>query len=319
MNENKKLIIKNSYDLAQFKPNTRKELVIRGLNALTEVRDADFYFFKGEERRIKGELNEAISYYKKALQMDSEHIDALFYLGFAYYKRSLDTAETINKARTIRVPVHMVETVNKLIKVARHLLNGLGREPTVKEIAENMGIPVEKVREILKLAQNDKDAAIESLKKATQKNPQHADAFFYLGWLYNKKGDYEKTIEAYREVIRINPDYTYVYYNLGWAYGELEKYQEAVDTFKEAVKQNPEDADFHYSLGWVYSQLKNYEKAVEAYKKTILIRADYIYAHYGLGMIYLVQGDRSAALGEYKFLKDLDKDISDKLFNMIYK
>ncbi|MCK4376897.1 MAG: tetratricopeptide repeat protein, partial [Actinomycetia bacterium] len=84
-------------------------------------------------------------------------------------------------------------------------------------------------------------------------------------------------------------------------------------------KQNPEDADFHYGLGWVYSQLKNYEKAVEAYKKTILIRADYIYAHYGLGMIYLVQGDRSAALGEYKFLKDLDKDISDKLFNMIYK
>jgi len=46
-----------------------------------------------------------------------------------------------------------------------------------------------------------------NFRKATQENPQHADAFFYLGWLHNKKGNYEKTVEAYQEVIRINPDY----------------------------------------------------------------------------------------------------------------
>lgn len=326
MNENKKLIIKNSYDLLRFNPKVRKELVIRGLNALTEVRDADFYFFKGEEHRIKGEYNEAISYYEKALQNDSEHIDALFCLGLAYYCRGL----------------YAVETIKKLVKVSRHLLQELRREPTYKEVAENMKIPLEKVRKIIKLAQkpvslevqkgkekesyfvdfikkDDEDSAIESFRKVTQKDPQHADAFFYLGWLYHTKGDYEKTVEAYQEVIRINPNYTYIYYNLGWAYGELEKYQEAVDTFEKAVEQNPKDADAHYGLGWAYSQLEDYEKAIEAFKQVIRIQPDYTYAHYGLGMVYLVQGDRNAALNEYKILKDLDQDIADRLFDMIYK
>jgi len=87
MTENKKLIVKNSYDLAQFKPNKRKELVIRGLNTLTGVRDANFYFFKGEEHRIKGEFSEAISYYKRALQIDLQHADAFFYLEWLYNKK----------------------------------------------------------------------------------------------------------------------------------------------------------------------------------------------------------------------------------------
>jgi len=164
------------------------------------------------------------------------------------------------------------------------------------------------------------DIIYKNFLKATQENPQHADAFFYLGWLYNKKGDYEKTIEAYQEVIRINPDYTYIYYNLGWAYGELKKYPEAVNAFEKAIERNPQDADAHYGLGWMYNQLKDYEKTTGAYKQVIRIQPGYIYAHYGLGMIYfLVQGDRNAALGEYKILKDLDQDIANKLFDLIYK
>ncbi|MBA7514522.1 hypothetical protein ES705_06552 [subsurface metagenome] len=85
------------------------------------------------------------------------------------------------------------------------------------------------------------------------------------------------------------------------------------------MKQNPEDADFHYGLGWAYSQLKDYEKAIEAFKQVIRIQPDYTFAHYSLGMIYLVQGDKNAALDEYKILKDLDQDTADKLFDMIYK
>ena len=57
------------------------------------------------------------------------------------------------QARTIRIPVHMVETINKLIRVSRQLLQELGREPTPEEIAEEMNMPVERVREILKISQ----------------------------------------------------------------------------------------------------------------------------------------------------------------------
>ncbi|MEF2884897.1 MAG: sigma-70 family RNA polymerase sigma factor, partial [Ruminococcus sp.] len=56
-------------------------------------------------------------------------------------------------ARTIRIPVHMVETINKLVRVSRQLLQELGREPTPEEIAEKMDIPVERVREIIKISQ----------------------------------------------------------------------------------------------------------------------------------------------------------------------
>ena len=58
-----------------------------------------------------------------------------------------------DQARTIRIPVHMVETINKVIRVSRQLLQELGHDPSAEEIAEEMGMPVEKVRDILKIAQ----------------------------------------------------------------------------------------------------------------------------------------------------------------------
>jgi RNA polymerase primary sigma factor len=70
-----------------------------------------------------------------------------------WWIRQAITRAIADQARTIRVPVHMVETINKLIRVSRYLLQELGREPTVKEIAGNMEITEDKVREILKTAQ----------------------------------------------------------------------------------------------------------------------------------------------------------------------
>ena len=64
------------------------------------------------------------------------------------------TRAIADQARTIRIPVHMVETINKLIRTSRHLLQQLGREPTTEEIAEEMEISVEKVAEIQKIAQD---------------------------------------------------------------------------------------------------------------------------------------------------------------------
>ncbi|HEY8418915.1 MAG TPA: RNA polymerase sigma factor RpoD [Clostridia bacterium] len=71
-----------------------------------------------------------------------------------WWIRQAITRAIADQARTIRIPVHMVETINKLIRVSRQLLQTLGREPTPEEIAEEMGISVEKVREIQKIAQD---------------------------------------------------------------------------------------------------------------------------------------------------------------------
>ena len=70
-----------------------------------------------------------------------------------WWIRQAITRSIADQARTIRIPVHMVETINKLIRVSRQLLQTYGREPTPEEIAEEMGLSVEKVREIQKIAQ----------------------------------------------------------------------------------------------------------------------------------------------------------------------
>ena len=70
-----------------------------------------------------------------------------------WWIRQAITRAIADQARTIRIPVHMVETINKLIRVSRQLLQELGREPTPEEIAVEMEMPVEKVREILKISQ----------------------------------------------------------------------------------------------------------------------------------------------------------------------
>ena len=70
-----------------------------------------------------------------------------------WWIRQAITRAIADQARTIRIPVHMVETINKVLRVSRQLLQELGREPTDEEIAKEMNLPVEKVREILKIAQ----------------------------------------------------------------------------------------------------------------------------------------------------------------------
>ena len=70
-----------------------------------------------------------------------------------WWIRQAITRAIADQARTIRIPVHMVETINKLIRVSRQLLQELGREPSPEEIAKVMGIPEERVREIVKISQ----------------------------------------------------------------------------------------------------------------------------------------------------------------------
>ena len=69
-----------------------------------------------------------------------------------WWIRQAITRAIADQARTIRIPVHMIETINKLIRVSRHLVQELGREPAPEEIAEKMFLPIDKVRKVLKIA-----------------------------------------------------------------------------------------------------------------------------------------------------------------------
>jgi RNA polymerase primary sigma factor len=145
-----------------------------------EIKDAVKHLDVGEEKvkRGKAELVEAnlrlvVSIAKKYTNRGLQFLDLIqegniglmkavdkfeykrgykFSTYATWWIRQAITRAIADQARTIRIPVHMIETINKLIRTSRHLVQKLGREPTPEEIAERMDLPLDKVRKILKIA-----------------------------------------------------------------------------------------------------------------------------------------------------------------------
>ena len=117
----------------------------------------------------------------------------------------------------------------------------------------------------------------------------------------------------------IKPDDADTHYDLGFAYAQRGRYTEAIEAFKQTIRIKPDYAKAHYNLGLAYRKLGRYTEAIEANKQAIRIKPDYAIAHSNLGEAYFELGDKDSALAEYKILKDLDKDLANKLFNLIYE
>lgn len=166
----------------------------------------------------------------------------------------------------------------------------------------------------------DYEGALSHFEQALEKNPQYAQAYYYIGSCNYKLGRYHEAIEVWKQAIRIDPDNVKAHTVLGWCYYfKLGRYQDAIEAWKQAIRINPDFAEAHYRLGLPYFALGRDQDAIEAYKQAIRIKPDFAVAHFLLGGAYLILGDKGSALQEYKILKDLDKDLANKLFNEIYQ
>ncbi|MBA7580091.1 Photosystem I assembly protein Ycf3 [subsurface metagenome] len=143
-------------------------------------------------------------------------------------------------------------------------------------------------------------------------------AYFQIGYCYDELGNYTKATEAYKQAIHIDPDDAEAHYNLGCAYDGLGSHKDEIEAYKQAIHIDPDYIEAHYNLGVTYYELGFYKDAIEAFKQAILIDPDFAIAHGGLGYAYLLIGDRNSALNEYKILKELDIDLANELFDLIY-
>jgi len=161
--------------------------------------------------------------------------------------------------------------------------------------------------------------AVASCRQAIQLKPDLAEAYNNLAWSFYKLGRYQEAVEASKQAIYIKPDFAMAHYNLGNNFLILGNYQEAIESYKEAIRIKFDYAEGHLNLGAAYFQRGRYQEAIESYKQAVRIKFGLAEAHLNLAMAHLRLGDRASALDEYKILKDQDKDLANRLFNLIYE
>ena len=183
----------------------------------------------------------------------------------------------------------------------------------------NFAIPSERIAN-LNLIEGEKTFTTEELFEQENKGEKDSDYAYvaldkalYFTFI---KEEYEKALPYWEIVIEIKP--AAAYFSIGICYAKLGAYTKAVEAYKQAISLNPDKASGHYNLGIAYDNLSLYEDARESYIKAIRIDPDYTEAHYSLGVAYLLIKDRNSALKEYKILKELDIDLANKLFDLIY-
>jgi len=161
--------------------------------------------------------------------------------------------------------------------------------------------------------------AIDTCKEAIRMKADLPEVYNNLAWTYHRIGRYQEAIEFCKQAIRLKPGFAFAHYNLGNNYAALKKFNEAIESYKQTIRIRFDYAEGHMNLGAAYNQMGRYEEAIESYKQAVQIKPGLAEAHLNLGMTYLRVGDRGSALEEYKVLRKLDKELANRLFNLIYE
>jgi len=159
----------------------------------------------------------------------------------------------------------------------------------------------------------------EACRQALQIAPDLAEAHNNQAWVYHRQGRYPEAIESSKQAIRLQPDFAEAHYNLGNGYAGLKRYDQAAEAYKQAIRLDYNYAEAHLNLGAAFHQMGRYEEAIDSYKRSLLLKPLMPQGHLNLGMVYLQLGNKGSAIEEYKILKELDKEMANRLFDFIYE
>jgi len=274
--------------IARLSPSDGKPLSEREEARGEEILAAAGQFYSaGRSYLGAGDYEKALPYFAEAIKINPNSADAYFQIGYCLAKLGRYPEAVEPYKESIRIKPDDIDTLNNLC-VAYGIL-GRYQEAT------------------------------DACKQAIRIKADLPEAYNNLGWVYHKLGRYPEAIESCRQAIRIKPDFAFAHYNLGNNYIALKKFDEAIESFKQAIRIKFDYAEGHLNLGAAYNQKGRYEEAIQSYKEAVRLKPGLAEAHLNLGMTYLRAGDRGSALEQYKILKGLDKDMANKLFNLIYE
>lgn len=282
--------------------------------------------FEDSYARVSSESSQAVSHRKRTwpwvvlaiLSISVIGIMASFYLAAPREEASNSSTagvknsnETAYSAVTASTP-YSIKTTNQTVSNLNTSDSNIGASPDsqAKDYYEQ-GVSYTRSKQYY--------LAIQAYQKAINSNLKYAPAYAELGYAYNQVGRYDDGAKALQQSIELNPGVADVHRNLAASYRGMERWVAARDSLENAVRLDPQYAVAWNELGFVYRKVTQPNDAVTAYRRAVSIKPDYAVAHYGLGLAYLDLDDRNSALGEYEVLKNLNKPLADKLYELIYK
>jgi tetratricopeptide (TPR) repeat protein len=332
---------KNSQRLSRFDPEARKEVTDSELKILEKDKTADFYFLNGEKHRIKGESKQAISCYRKALHIDPEHEDSLFFMGYCCLRaltEEMDRGSEPDKASKAREAVWAFET---LIAIRQEKASICWDDYTVYYYLGTAQFGLGQYEEAIKsfsraINLNSRDAAshymlglthwrwgryneaVTAFKHAVRMKPDFGEAHRGLAHIYRESGRHEEAIAAYKEAIKIKPHEAHLHFYLGLSFTLLGRHEEAIASYKEAVKVKPDLAEAHSNLGVAYYALRRYEEALASYREATKVKPDSVEAHCMLGSACGALGRHEEAIASYKEAIRIRPDFAEVHSNLAH-
>ena len=163
------------------------------------------------------------------------------------------------------------------------------------------------------------EEALEVFEKAVVQWPDSAEALQALGVTCYRLNLYSRGAEVLEALIAVKPDSAPAHSRLGFVYSQLNLQNKAIEAHSRAIALDPGLATAHWGKGLAYKQLGYYEEAAKAFREVIRLRPDFADAHYDLAEACLIIHDRCTALEEYTILRELDRELADRLFDLIYR